>query len=122
MDSLSHERIAENNLRFREANEHIREAAESHGVMTAVPFICECPEPTCVKIVRIELEDYRALRSHPRRFLNVPGHQRAAGSAVRVVSEHDGYVVVEKVGPAGEIAEEHAGGSEALSGERESEE
>ena len=114
MDRLTHERIAENNARFREANERIREVAEEHGVAMPIPFICECPDVECVEIVRIELADYRSFREHPRRFVNAPGHQRAAGSAVRVISEHEGYVVVEKVGLAGEIVEELASGSTAI--------
>ena len=86
-----------------------------------VPFICECADLTCVEIVRLELADYEAVRTHPRRFVNAPGHDRAGGSAVRVVSDHGDWIVVEKVGHAGEVAEELAGGSEAVAGEREGE-
>ena len=121
MDRLTVERIAENNARFRAANEHIRDAAEEHGVSSRVPFICECPDSSCMEVVRLELDDYRAVRSHPRRFVNAPDHDRASGSAARRVSEHDGYVVVEKVGLAGEIVEELAGEAEAVAcdGDRE---
>ena len=118
MDRLTVERIAENNARFRAANEHIRDAAEEHGIDSRVPFICECPDSSCMDVVRIELDDYRAIRSHPRHFLNAPDHDRASGSAARRISEHDGYVVVEKVGLAGEIAEELAGETEALASDR----
>ena len=114
MERLTQQRIAENNARFRDANERIREVAEEHRVAMPIPFICECPESTCVEIVRVELGHYRSFRAHPRRFVNAPGHNRAAGSAVRVVSEHDGYVVVEKVGLAGEIAESLAGRTGAV--------
>ncbi|MDQ3824122.1 MAG: hypothetical protein M3321_12865 [Actinomycetota bacterium] len=122
MDRLTEERIAANNARFRDANEHIRDAAVEHGVTASIPFICECPDETCMEIVRIELDEYRAVREHPRRFVNAPGHDRAAGSSVRVVSEHDGHVVVEKVGLAGEIAEELAGGAQAFAADRDREE
>jgi hypothetical protein len=108
MDRLTEERIAVNNARFRDANERIREVAEEHRVDIAVPFICECPDEECVETLRLELDDYRSFRAHPRHFLNAPGHDRAAGSAVRVVSQQDGYVVVEKIGHAGEIAEKLA--------------
>jgi hypothetical protein len=48
------------------------------------------------------------VRSHPRRFVVLPGHQEpAVGLAVEV---HPGYVVVEKRGEAGLIAEAEAGG------------
>ena len=118
MDRLTEERIAENNVRFREANEHIRNAAEEHGVTALVPFICECPDSSCMEVVRIELDHYRAVRSHPRHFINVTGHDHASGPAARRLSEHDGYVVVEKVGLAGEIAEDLADRPEAHAAER----
>ena len=108
MDRLTQERIAENNARFREANEHIRAAAQAFGITGPVPFICECAQPTCVEIVRLRLDEYASLRANPRTFLNVPGHDRADGSAARVVSEHEGYVVVEKVGHAGDVVDREA--------------
>ena len=111
MDRLTQQRIAENDSRFRDANERIREVAEQHGVQMAVPFICECAEPTCVEIVRLELHEYRSIRANPRWFLTVPGHDGEAGRAGRTVSEHDGYVVIEKLGHAGEVTEELTGGS-----------
>ena len=71
-----------------------------------MPFICECAEPSCREVVRLTLAAYREVRGDPRHFVNVPGHQVAAGAAGRVVAQHDGYVVVEKIGYAGQVAEE----------------
>jgi hypothetical protein len=77
-----------------------------------VPFICECPQESCVGIVRLTLSEYGKIRELPVRFFCEPGHQApsvAAGAAV-VVAEKKGeagqYVIVDKVGVAGEIAEE----------------
>ena len=104
MDRLTAERIAENDARFREANERIREVAVEHGIET-VPFICECADPECVAIVRLRLDDEQ-VRSNPRWFVNVAGHDRAAGSAARVAATYDGWIVAEKVGHAGRVVEE----------------
>jgi hypothetical protein len=108
MDRPTEERIAENNARFRGANERIQAVATKHDVDMPVPFICECADPRCVEILRIERDEYEAVRADPRRFLSAPGHERCDGAAARVVSERPGWTVVEKVGHAGEVAEELA--------------
>jgi hypothetical protein len=105
MDRLMAQRIARNDATFREANERISAAAEVYGVDMPIPFICECADPRCSEIVRLELEEYEEIRADPRRFLNVPGHEKAAQGAAVVVAERDGYVIVEKVGHAGEVVE-----------------
>ncbi len=99
------ERIALNQATFREANERINAAAGVYDVDIPVPFICECADPTCAEIVRLALSEYEEVRADPRHFLNVPGHQAAAQGAAAVVAERDGYVIAEKIGHAGEIAE-----------------
>ena len=105
-DRLIEERIAENDSRFRDANERIEAVAVAVGVATErVPFICECADRTCQAIVPMTLAQYEEIRANPRHFLNVPGHQVAALGAGEVVGEHDGYVIVEKRGHAGKVAE-----------------
>ena len=106
MDRLMEERIAKNDAAFRDANERISAAADEHGVdAMRIPFICECADPTCKEIVRLWPEEYREVRSDPRWFLNAPGHHVAAMGAGTVVDERDGWVIVEKQGRAGEVAE-----------------
>ncbi|MDX6476852.1 MAG: hypothetical protein QOH95_2363 [Gaiellaceae bacterium] len=76
------------------------------GLVGRVPFICECADRACTEIVRLSLEEYEELRRHPRRFFNAPGHEALsveAGAGV-VVGTEDGYVVVDKVDLAGDIA------------------
>jgi hypothetical protein len=104
---LTQERIALNQATFRDANERIDSAAEGMALDGDVPFICECPDRACVEIVHLRLEAYRGVRENPRRFFNAPGHERAsvgAGAAV-VVETLPGYVVLDKIGEAGEIVE-----------------
>jgi hypothetical protein len=104
VDKLTEERIARNNATFRDANEHISAAAGIYGIDSPVPFICECADARCSEIIRLPLEEYEAIRAHSRHFLHVPGHQDGADVA-HIVARRDGYVIVEKVGRAGEIAE-----------------
>jgi hypothetical protein len=101
VDGLREERIARNNVTFRDANEHIGAAAGVYGIDSPVPFICECADARCSEIVRLTLEQYEEVRADSRRFLNVPGHEDAA----EIVEERDGYVIVEKVGRAGDIVD-----------------
>ena len=99
------ERIALNDATFRDANERINAAAGAYDMETSVPFLCECADPTCVEIIRLGLDEYEEIRANSRHFLNVPGHQRAAQGAAVVVAERDGYVIVEKIGHAGDVVE-----------------
>jgi hypothetical protein len=99
------ERIARNNATFRDANEHIGAAAGAYGIDSPVPFICECADARCSEIVRLTLEQYEEVRADSRRFLNVPGHQDVADGAAEIFAERSGYVIVEKLGRGGDIAE-----------------
>jgi hypothetical protein len=108
MSDEAEERKARNDATFRRANEQIRAAVEEHDPpFEYLPFICECAEESCTEIVRVRLEEYRAVREHPRRFIVRDGHEEQDG-AVAIVEQATGYVVVEKTGRAGEIAEQLA--------------
>ena len=52
----------------------------------------------------MSLADYDEVRASPRQFLNASGHHAAAEGAAKVVSEREGYEIVENIGWAGEIA------------------
>ena len=88
---------------FREMNERLELLGEEFGVDT-VEFLCECADPACTAALHIPPRVYEAVRDHARRFLVVPGHQREP--IERVVETHRDYLVVEKQGEAGEVAED----------------
>lgn len=91
------ERIAKNNLIFREANEKIRAKADEYDApLERIPFLCECPLPDCTKIVRLTSAQYMEVRASGSHFLTAPGHEIAEHPVGRVVSRGDGYVIVEK--------------------------
>jgi hypothetical protein len=98
------ERVAENESRFREANEDINAIAAKTD-LPHIPFVCECADLCCTEILRLSHSEYEEIRDDGRHFLNAPGHQTAARGWAVVVAERDGYVVVEKLAEAGEISE-----------------
>ncbi len=97
-------RAAENDARFRQANENISRVAEDVSV-DWIPFVCECADLGCQEIVYVSRAAYEEIRSDGRRFLNAPNHVAAARGWARLVERRDGYDVVEKLGEAGEITE-----------------
>jgi len=91
------ERIVENNYTFREANEQIRAKADEYDApVERVPFLCECPVPSCTEILRLTLAEYEDVRANPRRFFTAPGHEQADAAVAHVVSREIDYVIVEK--------------------------
>lgn len=104
-DELTQERVARNDALFREANEKIEATAEAlQSDVLDVPFLCECADRSCTQILRLNREDYEEVRSDSRHFLNAPGHHVAAQGAAEVVAEREGYVIVRKLGHAGDVA------------------
>jgi hypothetical protein len=67
--------------------------------------VCECANPECVEILRLSRSEYEAIRADGRRFLNAPGHEAAALGWGVVVEKGEGFVVVEKIGDAGNISD-----------------
>ncbi len=104
-EKLSAERVGKNDAAFRAANEQIRDVARAHSFDAPIPLICECAWETCGEIVQLPPAEYERIRAHPRWFLNAPGHDAASGPHGAVVERHDGYVIVEKLGRAGQLAE-----------------
>jgi len=100
--NLWEERAARNEALFREVNERVASLAAGGALESA--FVCECSNAGCVERLRLSRDEYDAVRANPRTFLVVPGHE---GAFERVVEQHAAYVVVEKMGDAGRISEQH---------------
>jgi hypothetical protein len=105
MSSLWEQRAARNEALFREVNENISRLEERHGATATEPaYICECADAGCVEQITIDPETYRRVRAEPRLFIVRRGHEDH--QLERIVETHDAYLVVEKTGAAGEIAEQ----------------
>jgi hypothetical protein len=95
-------RVGANESLFREVNERLRELGDAFSMVTEeAEFVCECGDASCTEQIRMPLQEYERIRSDPKRFFVVSGHERL--DYEKVVSEHAGFVVVEKLpgGPAG---------------------
>lgn len=102
--SVEQERAARNEALFREVNEHVRHLDERLGSDSGVvEFVCECADDACVEKLSVPVEVYERVRSNARQFLLLPGHQQP--EVEEVVSVSDEYVIVEKRGHAGRVAE-----------------
>ena len=107
MDPEMARQIAENEARFRTANEKIEDARLRLGAdPITVPFVCECGRIECLETVRLTIAEYESVRSDGTCFVCVPGHEITVGGVGRVVQETRSYVVVRKTGIAGDVAEQ----------------
>jgi hypothetical protein len=104
MPGIPEERLARNEVFFREVNERIAEAADGHGDDGHIyEFLCECADVACLERVELTMAEYEHVRADPRRFVLAPGH--SVPSVEMVVEQMGDHEIVEKLGAAGEVAE-----------------
>ncbi len=102
--SFFEERAARNEALFREVNEQVEIlAARLHEPPEPIGFLCECSNGDCSEHVFLTRSEYEQVRRDSRRFILLPGHE--APEIERVVERQERYLVVEKHGTAGVIAE-----------------
>ncbi len=95
-------RVGENEVVFREVNERLRELGESFSLVAEIAeFVCECADSSCTDRIQMALSAYEHVRSDPKWFVIIAGHD--IPDYERVISESGGYAIVEKLpgGPAG---------------------
>jgi hypothetical protein len=92
--SSAEDRVAASQARFREANEELRGRYVDLVADGALPFICECSDQRCTRVVSLTLDEYGEVRADAGRLLIVPGHELA--DSERVVDETDRFAVVVK--------------------------
>jgi hypothetical protein len=97
-------RIAENESSFRAANEHMAAWEERDRAEGTELYFCECPDPQCEEMVRVQGSDYERVRKNPAHFIVVPGHEVLDVEAV--IESHEGWALVEKGSRVREIVEE----------------
>jgi hypothetical protein len=97
-------RAARNQALFRAVNEKLGAMNEAFLQFNeSFTIACECADVSCVEMLDIDADKYQAVRAEPRHFAVLPGHVYPEVEVV--VREGEGYVVVEKTGAAGEVAE-----------------
>lgn len=103
MDVAVSERIAANEALFRQINERIQQGHWPGEGEPPLTVRCECARLGCNAMIDLTPALYERVRTHPRRFIVVPGHELPEHETVVERGEH--YVVVEKQGHAGDLAE-----------------
>jgi hypothetical protein len=99
------ERYVRNEWLFREVNERIAEVNEDFEVNGQLEFLCECGREQCLETVRLTRSKYEAVRAEGDRFVVKPGHEDR--TLERVIERRESFVVVEKIGEAGDESEDH---------------
>jgi hypothetical protein len=98
------ERLGANEAVFRQINEGIERGQWPGEEGTPVGFRCECARLGCNDLLELSVTEYEGVRTNPRWFMVLPGHERL--EAEIVVDTRPGYLVVEKIDQAGTTAEE----------------
>ena len=99
--SESLERLAHNQSVFSEVSERIENLAEVNeriGYLAedaTSEFVCECSNLECTETIELNLKAYERVRSNPTWFVIKPGHD--SFQIARIISQDDGYTVVEKL-------------------------
>ena len=86
------ERLARNQVLFREVNERLRELLDERS--GTADFLCECSNEECIETVSLEIAEYERVRSRPNLFVVSRGHEIPA--IEKVVHSNGSYVLVEK--------------------------
>ncbi|MGH2860066.1 MAG: hypothetical protein ACRDLT_01020 [Solirubrobacteraceae bacterium] len=102
MSDESERRLARNEALFRETNEAIERGQWPDDPAKLVRFRCECARLDCGEAVELTLAEYEQIRSSPRRFVIIPGHETPEIEIV--ISRAPDYLIVEKQDKAGETA------------------
>jgi predicted ThiF/HesA family dinucleotide-utilizing enzyme len=101
MDVQGRQRVAMNEATFRSVNEGMEAGQDPEGMLA---FFCECGRLGCNKLVELTRSEYETVRTNPRRFAVVDGHQ--IEEVEEVVDRNERFIVVEKRGhPESEIVE-----------------
>ncbi len=93
-------RLALNEAMFREINERLESRLPSAG--ETISILCECASRDCAERITLTTDEYSEVRSDPRQFAVVPGHECV--NIESVVVQTDRYEVVRKTGVAGDFA------------------
>lgn len=94
------ERIAKNEVIFREVNERIREVVPSDN--GGIDFLCECGREDCVEQIPLTTEEYEHVRADPVQFFVKPGH--ASHDVEEVIEDNERFLLVKKHAEEQEIA------------------
>ena len=94
-----------NEALFREINERVEaQVVEVRGKDGSFVIACECGDIECMERLWVTPAEYEAIHADPAQFMVMEDH--AVPDVEDIVARNDRYVVVRKLGLAGEIATE----------------
>jgi hypothetical protein len=94
---------ARTDVLFRRANEDLLAFGadlladdDPEGHEWPLPFLCECPDRACTRIVRLTAAEFEEVREQPARFVVLPEHEGddaivERGGRFSVVERHEGF-------------------------------
>lgn len=92
-------RASENGTLFRDFNEDLARRGIGGENGGTGQFLCECSDPSCTARITMSEAEYRHLRTDPRWYAVVEGHENPDEP---VVERREGYVIVTRNGRAAE--------------------
>lgn len=95
--------MASNEAIFRAANERMADWEERHARGATEIYYCECADLECRDRVELTKPAYERVRSNPRHFVIVSGHELP--DIETVIEENDGWSVIEKPAEVADIVE-----------------
>lgn len=104
MEGKKQRHAGANEATIRNVNEGIERGQWPGEEEAPMGFRCECARLGCNRLIELSVREYEEIRSHPKWFVVVAGHETP--DIETVVEARSGYLIVEKRGQAGEIAEE----------------
>jgi hypothetical protein len=97
-------RLAANEDVFRRVNDGIARGSWPSEPESPLGFRCECARLGCNMLLRLTPTDYQRVRSHPRHFVLVRGHEMP--EVERVVETLGDILIIEKIGVGAVEAQE----------------
>ncbi len=98
------QRLAENEVLFREVNERVDSIAHQLGPDVPHEYLCECANADCTFRLSLGPREYEEVRADPTHFVVLPLHYTP--EVEDLVRREETYWVVRKTGEAGEYAEQ----------------
>lgn len=100
------ERLARNQVIFRQVNERFEEFEAGRLADEGGTFICECSREDCTDLLGISRAEYDEVRRRQRLYVTKPRHE--FDELERIVEGNERFQVVEKVGRAAAVVEDAA--------------
>lgn len=97
------QRLAQNEVLFREVNERVEALANQLGPDVPYEFLCECANADCTFRIALRPSVYEEVRSDPQQFVVLPLHYTP--EVEDLVLEEETYWIVRKTGEAGDYVE-----------------